>query len=178
MSGDASIELDWAGDQRRFRLAIGQLRELQESINRPRAAIGAPTIGPRSLLRMLGDGDAWPDEVREIIRLGLIGGGTPIGEVPALVRRYVDERPLLESAPVAQAILLTALVGPASDQIAQKKTKRTASQATSSSSLSSTERDAQLDSRPEKSTSSRSGNSSPASKGSNEPIPARANPSL
>lgn len=124
MSADGAITLDWAGEARKFRLAIGQLRELQEAVNRPRAAIGAPLIGPRTLLALLSGGDAWPDEIREVVRLGLIGGGMPIDRVPGLVKRYIDERPLLESASVAQVILLVALVGAQGDPVGKKKARQ------------------------------------------------------
>lgn len=136
MSADGSVMLPWAGEERKFRLAIGQLRELQESVNRPRVAMGAKPIGPRTLLTIISDSDGWPDEIREVIRLGLIGGGMPIDRVPALVRRYVDERPLFESAPVAQAILLTALVGVPDDPVGKPAAETAATEATMTASSS------------------------------------------
>jgi hypothetical protein len=120
VSADGSILLGWAGEDRKFRLGIGQLRELQENVNRWRAEIGAPLIGPMSLARSLQAVDAWPGDVREVIRLGLIGGGTPIAQVPALVARYVDERPLAESTVVAHAVLIAALVGVPDDPVGKK----------------------------------------------------------
>ena len=50
-------------------------------------------------------------EVREIIRLGLIGGGTKPTEALRLVGRYVENRPLSESVPVALEIVEAALFG-------------------------------------------------------------------
>src|SRR5262245_6961708 len=100
LMGDGSVVLNWAGEERRFRLRIGELRELQENVNKAR---GAYPIGPWSLYKLVAGMDGWPDDMREIIRLGLIGGGTRIELVPGLVKRYFDERPLLESAPVAAA---------------------------------------------------------------------------
>lgn len=49
--------------------------------------------------------------VREIIRLGLIGGGLKPTEANALVKNYVDQRPFMESVLHAQAILSAAVVG-------------------------------------------------------------------
>lgn len=133
MSADGSVTLAWAGEERQFRLALGQLRELQENVNRWRAAIGAPVIGPSSLLRLVTEGDAWPSDVREVIRLGLIGGGMKIDQVPALIKRYVDERPLLESTKVAQAILLVALVGVPDDPVGKKRKRRRKAEPTTAS---------------------------------------------
>jgi len=111
MSRDASVTLDWADGEYRFRLAIGQLRELQETINRPRVKLGAPFIGPATLFEALRSNDAWPHEVREVIRLGLIGGGTKPADALDLVKRYVEDRPITESSVFATLILGAALFG-------------------------------------------------------------------
>src|SRR5262245_5882569 len=121
MSADGSIRLVWGGEERRFRLAIGELRELQETTNKNRAE---HPIGPWSLFQMIMKGDAWPDDLREVIRLGLIGGHeTKSHLVPGLLKRYVDERPLLENVPIARSILQTALIGDQTDEVAKKKTE-------------------------------------------------------
>ena len=54
MSRDASISFDWAGDERRFRLAIGQLRELQEKCS----------DGPMEIMSRLQGGTWRIDDVR------------------------------------------------------------------------------------------------------------------
>ena len=43
-------------------------------------------------------GDAWPHEVREVIRLGLIGGGMKTDRALVLVKRHVEGRPLFRVA--------------------------------------------------------------------------------
>lgn len=62
-------------------------------------------------------------EVREIIRIGLIGGGTKPTDALRLVERYVEKRPLSESVPVALEIVEAALFGvpetPTEDPIAE-----------------------------------------------------------
>ena len=73
-----------------------QWRELQESINKPRLEIGEPPIGPMGLLRALLDGNAWPNDVREVIRLGLIGGGMKSDRALVLIKRHVEARPYYE----------------------------------------------------------------------------------
>jgi hypothetical protein len=177
MSADGSVTLAWAGEERKFRLAIGQLRELQENVNRWRVNIGAVPIGPSSLLRLLMGGDAWPDEVREIVRLGLIGGGeVSIALVPGLIKRYVDDRPLVESTQVAQAVLLSAMVGVPDDPVGKKPKRRRKTRATSSASPASTEQDAQSDSLQTRSTACPSGSSLPVSTGSTGPMAESPNP--
>lgn len=111
MSRHASVTLSWADGDYTFRLAIGQLRELQESVNRPRVKLGAPLIGPATLFEALRSNDAWLHDVREVIRLGLIGGGTKPADALDLVRRYVDERPMAESSVHATLVLGAALFG-------------------------------------------------------------------
>ena len=101
MSRDASISFDWADGHHTFRLPIGQLRELQEKTG----------VGPLRLLQRLMDGSWMVDDAREVLRLGLIGGGFKPDEALRLVRRYVDERPLLEAQPTAVVVLAAALRG-------------------------------------------------------------------
>jgi hypothetical protein len=113
--------MDWADGEHTFRLAIGQLRELQETINKPRAKIGAPLIGPASLYNLIVSRDAWTHEVREVMRLGLIGGGMKPIEAVDLVRRYVEERPLAESSVHAALVLGAALFGTPEEELDEGK---------------------------------------------------------
>lgn len=93
-----------------FRLTLGGIRELQD-----KAKCGAPEILLRLMFKKW-----WIDDVREIIRLGLIGGGgvKPVDALK-LIDRYVDQRPYYESLPLAQKILSEVLLPPA----AQKKSE-------------------------------------------------------
>lgn len=126
------------GVERQFRLGIGELRQLQEKCNagpatilgrlmsfQPQAAdtkrpnakgyeLGADDPDYRadfnlySLLRSFG-GDWRVDDVREPIRLGLIGAGTTPTEASLAVQSYVDSRPLSEHIGLAAAILIKSL---------------------------------------------------------------------
>lgn len=139
MSRDASLTLEWGDGRHTFRLALGQLRELQENVNKSRARLGASLLGPVTLYKLLASGDAWPDEINEIVRLGLIGGGkTPI-EAFRLVELYgFPARPLTESALHATAILAEALFGTNEETIEGKEeTARAATEEMTSSPLSS-----------------------------------------
>ncbi len=96
------IELDFADGTYGFRLAIGELEELQEKTG----------VGPYVLLKRLLTQEWLIDDVRQTIRLGLIGGG--VDPIPAkkLVERYVDQRSdWMTNAMLAQAIVSAALVG-------------------------------------------------------------------
>lgn len=171
MSADGSIKIVWGGEERRFRLAIGQLQELQETINRNR---GAHPIGPWSLLQLVMKGDAWPDDLREVLRLGLLGGGTKQHLVPGLLKRYFDEAPLLWSCVPALQILKAALMGDESDPVVKKNDNETTeTEPISSNSQSSTDQALQWASHLDKSTTVHSGNSQHVSKDTIEPTEAR-----
>jgi hypothetical protein len=106
MSRHGDVVFDWADGEHTFRLGIGQLRELQERCN----------AGPLMLARRLIHGDWRLDDLRETIRLGLIGGGLEPSKALSLVRNYVDERPLMESVEIAGRIINAALVGPGDEE--------------------------------------------------------------
>ncbi|MGJ5036596.1 gene transfer agent family protein [Bradyrhizobium sp. HKCCYLRH3059] len=126
MSADGGITLFWGDDEHRFRLAIGEFRELQECINLRRLKIGAGIVGPMSLLNALRTSDAWPDDVRDILRLGLVGGGMAPKDAHRLLRIYfddVDRYPPLTHMRPAFLILTAGFTGPieAKSDDAQKK---------------------------------------------------------
>lgn len=122
MSADGSIELAWAGEDRRFRIAIGEFRELQEAVNRRRVGMGLPPDGPSGILNSLRTKNAWPDDVRDIIRLGLIGGGMSRVDASRVMVREFDGSPLLQHTKAAFLVLLAALVGAPDDDPSKKKT--------------------------------------------------------
>jgi len=106
MSRDAGISLKWADGEYAFRLPIGRLIELQEKCD----------AGPAFIMTRLQQGVWRVEDVRETIRLGLIGGGTKPTDALKLVERYVDERPMFESVVTAEAIISAALVGAPDEQ--------------------------------------------------------------
>jgi hypothetical protein len=132
MSADGSVTITWADGEHRFRLAIGQARELAELVNKPRLEMGWPVIGPMTLWGLTLKSDAWPHDVREILRLGLIGGGAKPFEALALVKRYVEERPWLECMLVAEAVMRAALAGVPDDPVGKPPAEKTAPTASSS----------------------------------------------
>jgi hypothetical protein len=99
MSADASKTFEWADGEYKFRLSIGQLRELQDKTG----------VGPYALLSRVIDGTWKVDDLREVIRLGLIGGGLEPLKALSLVKNYVEGRPLMESLTPVKVILAAAL---------------------------------------------------------------------
>lgn len=101
MNRHGEIDLVWGDGEQTFRLAIAQIRELQEKTD----------CGPMELLNRMVRGTWRLDDVRETIRLGLIGGGLEPIHALSKIARYVDMRPLSESVPTAQAILSVMIFG-------------------------------------------------------------------
>jgi len=101
---DGAITRDWGDGTHVFRLPVSQLLELQDLCN----------AGPAEIYDRLLQHKWRYQDLRETIRLGLIGGGMGPQEALARIKRYVEPpQPLLDSVPVALEILGMALVGPA-----------------------------------------------------------------
>lgn len=81
----AEIELEWADGSHLFALKAKQIEELEHL-----TGVG---IGRLTARVVTGD-DFYYRDVRETIRLALIGGGTPAVEATRLVNAYVDGQPL------------------------------------------------------------------------------------
>lgn len=111
MSANASITFDWGDDTYKFRLGLGEVRELQDRTK----------AGPYRLFTRIGARDWLVDDLREIIRLGLIGGGMKPPDALKLVRTYVDARPALESVEPSQRILGAYLAGVPDDPVGKPK---------------------------------------------------------
>jgi hypothetical protein len=122
---DGTITLAFGDRDYPFRIAFGQWRELQEAINKPRIEIGEPTVGPMGLLRALLNGDAWPHDVREVLRLGLIGGGMKTDRALVLVKRHVEGSAYYAAVPTARTVLQFAMFGPPDDQVGKVETPAT-----------------------------------------------------
>lgn len=151
MSRAAEITLRFPDEERLYKLPIGRLRELQEKTD----------CGPMELLARLQAGTWRIDDVRETIRLGMIGGGLPAPEASKLIERYVDDQPLSLAAPYAQAVLYAAVIGaedePPGEAEAGEETA-TLSREESFASPASTEQVPRSGGRRAKSTTSPSGN--------------------
>jgi hypothetical protein len=96
------ITKDFADGTYSFRLAYGQWLELQEALN----------CGPLELYVNLLQRKWRVQHLREIIRIGLIGGGTNPADALRLVKRYVEDRPIIESVQLALEIVAASLTLP------------------------------------------------------------------
>ena len=150
------VEIPFGGKKRPFRLALGELQELQGVCNvgpstilgrlvsyQPQAAtfkrpqpdaydLGASDpdfiadFNTYSILRSIG-GDWRVEEVRETIRLGLIGAGMTSTDAFILVSTYVDQtdkHPLTDNVGIAATILVHALTAPVGEDVGKPVTEK------------------------------------------------------
>jgi hypothetical protein len=110
VSRHGDVTITWGDGERTFRLAIGQLRELEEKCN----------AGFLDIFYRLINRKAYVDDVYQTIRLGLIGGGATPVEALTLCARYVEGAPWIENVAIAIAILGAAIIGPEDDQPKKK----------------------------------------------------------
>ncbi len=100
MSRHAAIDQDFGDGTYCFRLGLSELEELERKRN-----LSIFEIVERLRLRT-----SRVSDMSEVLRLGLIGGGMSPVNAMALVRRYVDERPLDENRDVAYAVGLAGVM--------------------------------------------------------------------
>jgi hypothetical protein len=123
MSADAKITLIWYDGEDDFRLGIGEIRALQEKTS----------AGPETLRRRLVSGEWFIDDIRETIRLGLIGAGCKPSDAMEKVRRGVDARPLGENVLIAAMIVAAAVVGVPEDPVGKAPAEGAATEVTDAS---------------------------------------------
>lgn len=133
-SQHGSIRLPFGNGEHDFNVAKHkQLFELQDRCGL--TAIGPDgeriliPCGPFEIFERL-RGHRWREaDVREPIRLGLIGGGADIRDVAKLMTEFVDDQPLGPLAPLAARILHAAVFGVAGDSLGKKRAGRTSRKA-------------------------------------------------
>lgn len=106
------IELKWADGDHKFNVAkLRCVLELEEKCG----------CGFAEIYKRLASGTWYFNDIRETLRLGLIGGGTLPDKALALINRYVDDVPFAENVLPAQAVIMAALVGVKGDNPETKK---------------------------------------------------------
>lgn len=110
MSRNGKVEFDWADGRHTFRLGIAELEELQEKTG----------AGPYEVLRRLYAGTWRLAEVREPLRLGLIGGGMAAAEALKLVNRYAGDGDLLAAVLPATVVIEASLAGAPDEPVGGK----------------------------------------------------------
>lgn len=101
MSLDIAVQQEWADGEYRFRLGVKELDELQDITG----------VGPAELFRRLHMHEWRRKDIRETIRLGLIGGGAEPVKANKLCKTYVDDVPLLDNRRLALDIVGAVLEG-------------------------------------------------------------------
>jgi len=100
------ITLNWPGGEHDFALRIGELRAIQNACD----------AGPEEVLNRFRVTAAWRvDDVIEVLRQGLIGGGMARQDATKLVMRVVETHGYLDIKMTCIAIMWDALAGPADD---------------------------------------------------------------
>lgn len=135
MSRSAAITRDFGDGEHIFRLGYGELMELQESLDAGPwfimsqfAALTTTFLSNPGAVK-----DMSVKMPREIIRIGLIGGGAKPVDAVKLVRTYVEQRPPDESLGLAMEILRAALSGaPDADEVKKKAATKPSKRATNS----------------------------------------------
>lgn len=116
-----SVQREFAGRRRRFELRIGEIGELERHCD---AGIGA-------ILVRLATMNFKASDIRETVRLGLMGGGETEAEATHLTLYYVDKRPLGDSLQLASDIVNACVNGVVDEGKEPGETERSANPATS-----------------------------------------------
>lgn len=101
MSRSAKVRLPFADGAHDFALKIGQLEELQEKCD----------AGPEEIFDRISSGKWRLNDIREPLRLGLVGEGMDPIKAAILVDRYAGSGSLAMWKNTAQSVILAALVG-------------------------------------------------------------------
>lgn len=111
MAANGQVELTWADGTYLFNIAkIKSVLELEEKCD----------AGVAEIFKRIGEGRWRINDIRETLRLGLIGGGMPPDKALRIISRYVDDRPWQESLQPAMVVLMAAMVGVQGDEVGKK----------------------------------------------------------
>lgn len=110
----AEVTFAWGDGTHKFRLPVDSILELQEKTD----------CGPYVLLDRFRNGTWKVQDIRETIRIALIGGGMAPTKAMVLVGRYCDNRPLAENVPAALMIMTAAVLGVPGDAPGKSKGAR------------------------------------------------------
>ena len=112
MSRDGSVVLTFHdGEEYLFRLAWGQLSKLQEALN----------AGPFVVLDRLHMNTWRVEDIAEVIKWGLVGGGMNEVKARKLVREYVEVQAPFHSLEIAVKVIDAAVMGPPDAEELEKK---------------------------------------------------------
>lgn len=104
-----AVELSWPGGRHTFALRIGELRELQDRLN----------AGPEEVFNRIRSGNWRVNDLVEVVRIGLVGGGMDRDEAGRQIATLIDTTPLSEFKFVAIAALASAIIGYEDDPVGE-----------------------------------------------------------
>jgi len=110
MSRDGSSEVPFNGRRTFFRLTWRELMKIQEACD----------AGPYVVLDRLVSGRWHLQDIAEVIKWGLIGGGLSQAAAIELVESEVEGRPPLENLVVAQKVLGAGVIGSSEEDVGKK----------------------------------------------------------
>jgi Phage tail tube protein, GTA-gp10 len=111
MAANGEIQIVWADGEHKFNIAkLKCVLELEDKCG----------AGVAEVFNRIREGRWKFNDIRETMRLGLIGAGMIPDKALTLVQRYVDDRPWSENVLPAQAILIAAMVGVRGDEPEKK----------------------------------------------------------
>jgi Phage tail tube protein, GTA-gp10 len=112
MAVNGEIEIKWGDGEHKFNIAkLKCILELEEKCG----------TGIAEILKRVNDGVWRFNDIRETLRLGLIGAGMTPDKALTLINRYCDDRPWVENVLPVQAILFAAMFGIPQDDPLTKK---------------------------------------------------------
>lgn len=100
------ITMKWGDGEYDFNLKLGQIRELQQKTG----------VGPYKLYERVRSHEWLVDDLRETLRLGLIGGGMENVKALQLIENNFDERSKIQQEEPVIRILINWLVGEKDDE--------------------------------------------------------------
>jgi hypothetical protein len=118
--------LDWGDGETTFRLGWGEIEKLQE----------ARDCGPYVLLDRLHSGTWRVEDIREVIRWGLIGGGMKHADAVKQIRLYVERFAPADNLEAAQRIMRIGTFGVSDETVGEPEA---ANPAENASTISPTE---------------------------------------
>lgn len=101
-----AITLSWPGGEHDFALRIGEIRALQNAVD----------AGPEEIFNRLRIGTWKADDLTQVLKWGLVGGGMDKAEAATLVIRLFDLHPLIHFKLTALAVMGHSLLGDMSDE--------------------------------------------------------------
>lgn len=111
MAINGEIEITWGDGEHKFNIArLKCVLELEEKCG----------AGVAEIFQRIQESRWKFNDIRETLRLGLIGGGETPEKALRLINRYCDDRPWAENVLPAQAVLIAAMVGVVGDNLEKK----------------------------------------------------------